>query len=120
MLRNTLICVFATAALVLSAAAGVSSGSVHGSWWSMLPPLVAIFLALVTKEVYSSLFVGIVVGGMLASGCSFEGPLVKVTKEGFIASIADPYNIGILLFLVMLGALVSLMGKTGASAAFGR
>ena len=120
MLKNTLICVFATAALVLSAAAGVSSGQVHGSWWSMLPPLVAIFLALVTKEVYSSLFVGIVVGGMLSSGCSLEGTLVKVTKEGFIVSIADPYNIGILLFLVMLGALVSLMGKTGASAAFGR
>ena len=81
MLKNTLICVFATAALVLSAAAGVSSGLVHGSWWSMLPPLVAIFLALVTKEVYSSLFVGIVVGGMLASAGAQCDHVVHVSTQ---------------------------------------
>ena len=91
-----------------------------GTWWAILPPLIAIFLALVTKEVYSSLFVGIVSGGLLYSGFAFEGTIVHVMKDGFITSIADAYNIGILLFLVLLGALVAMMNKTGASAAFGR
>ena len=90
-----------------------------GTWWAILPPLIAIFLALVTKEVYSSLFVGIVSGGLLYSGFAFEGTVVHVMKDGFITSIADAYNIGILLFLVLLGALVAMMNKTGASAAFG-
>ena len=91
-----------------------------GTWWAILPPLIAIFLALVTKEVYSSLFIGIVSGGLLYSGFAFEGTIVHVMKDGFITSIADAYNIGILLFLVLLGALVAMMNKTGASAAFGR
>ena len=91
-----------------------------GTWWAILPPLIAIFLALVTKEVYSSLFVGIVSGGLLYSGFAFEGTIVHVMKDGFVKSIADAYNIGILLFLVLLGALVAMMNKTGASAAFGR
>ena len=91
-----------------------------GTWWAILPPLIAIFLALVTKEVYSSLFVGIVSGGLLHSGFAFEGTIVHVMKDGFITSVADAYNIGILLFLVLLGALVAMMNKTGASAAFGR
>ena len=91
-----------------------------GSWWAILPPLIAIFLALITKEVYSSLFVGIVAGGLLYSGFSFEGTMVHVMSDGFVSSIADAYNIGILMFLVLLGALVSMMNKTGASAAFGR
>ncbi|MBR1921702.1 MAG: Na+/H+ antiporter NhaC family protein [Kiritimatiellae bacterium] len=91
-----------------------------GTWWAIFPPLLAILLALVTKEVYSSLFVGIVSGGLLYSGFAFEGTLVHVMKDGFIASVADAYNIGILLFLVLLGSLVAMMNKTGASAAFGR
>ena len=91
-----------------------------GSWWAILPPLIAIFLALITKEVYSSLFIGIVTGGLLYSGFSFEGTLTHVMQKGFISSIADAYNIGILLFLVLLGSLVAMMNKTGASAAFGR
>ena len=91
-----------------------------GAWWAILPPLIAIFLALVTKEVYSSLFVGIVTGGLLYSGFTFEGTLVHVMQKGFVASVADAYNIGILLFLVLLGSLVAMMNKTGASAAFGR
>ena len=91
-----------------------------GSWWAILPPLIAIFLALITKEVYSSLFIGIVSGGLLYSGFSFEGTLTHVMQKGFVNSIADAYNIGILLFLVLLGALVAMMNKTGASAAFGR
>ncbi len=91
-----------------------------GTWWAILPPLLAIFLALVTKEVYSSLFIGIVSGGLLYSGFSFEGTLTHVMQKGFISSIADAYNIGILIFLVLLGSLVAMMNKTGASAAFGK
>ena len=91
-----------------------------GTWWAILPPLIAIFLALVTKEVYSSLFIGIVTGGLLYSGFAFEGTITHVMSDGFVKSVADSYNIGILLFLVLLGALVSMMNKTGASAAFGR
>ena len=91
-----------------------------GTWWAILPPLIAIFLALVTKEVYSSLFIGIVSGGLLYSGFGFEGTLNHVMQTGFIKSIADAYNIGILIFLVLLGALVAMMNKTGASAAFGK
>ena len=91
-----------------------------GTWWAILPPLIAIFLALITKEVYSSLFIGIVSGGLLYSGFAFEGTLNHVMQDGFIKSVADAYNIGILIFLVLLGALVAMMNKTGASAAFGR
>ena len=91
-----------------------------GTWWAIFPPLLAIFLALITKEVYSSLFFGIVSGGLLYSGFAFEGTMTHVMKDGFISSISDAYNIGILLFLVLLGSLVAMMNKTGASAAFGR
>ncbi|MCQ2395352.1 MAG: Na+/H+ antiporter NhaC family protein [Kiritimatiellae bacterium] len=93
---------------------------VYGTWWAIFPPLLAILLALFTKEVYSSLFIGIVSGGFLYAGLSLEGMLTHVMQTGFVKSIADPYNIGILLFLVLLGALVAMMNKTGASAAFGR
>ena len=91
-----------------------------GTWWAIFPPLLAIFLALITKEVYSSLFVGIVSGGLLYSGFALEGTMTHVVKDGFIGSIADGYNIGILFFLVLLGSLVAMMNKTGASAAFGK
>ena len=88
--------------------------------WSLLPPVIAIGLALITKEVYSSLFVGIIVGGMLYSEFSFEGTLTHAFSEGIVASLADSYNVGILVFLVILGILVLLMNKAGGSAAFGR
>ena len=67
-----------------------------GTWWAIFPPLLAIFLALITKEVYSSLFIGIVSGGLLYSGFALEGTMTHVVKDGFIGSIADGYNIGIL------------------------
>ncbi len=91
-----------------------------GTWWSVLPPLVAILLTLLTKEVYSSLFVGIVAGGLLGSRFSFEGTIERVVSGGFVKAIADPYNVGILLFLVLLGAIVAMMNRSGASTAFGR
>jgi len=88
--------------------------------WSLLPPVIAIALALITKEVYSSLFIGILMGGLLYSNFSFEGTLVHVFTDGIGASLADSYNVGILVFLVILGAMVCLMNKAGGSAAFGR
>ena len=92
----------------------------YGTFWAVFPPLLAIVLALVTKEVYSSLFLGILAGGLIWSKFSFEGTIVHVFSDGYIKSVADGYNIGILVFLVLLGALVAMMNKTGASAAFGR
>ena len=92
----------------------------YGTFWAIFPPLLAILLALITKEVYSSLFIGIVSGGLIYSKFSFEGTFVHVVTDGFVASIADSYNVGILFFLFLLGALVAMMNKTGASSAFGR
>ena len=92
----------------------------YGTLLALLPPLIAIALALITKEVYSSLFIGIVAGGLLYSNFSFVGTVVHVFRDGFVSSIADSYNTGILLFLVVLGALVAMMNKAGGSAAFGQ
>ncbi len=92
----------------------------YASFWSLLPPIIAIVLALITKEVYSSLFIGILAGGIIYSNVGFETTMVHVFKEGFIDTVADSYNIGIIIFLVLLGALVAMMNRTGASAAFGR
>lgn len=88
--------------------------------WALLPPIIAIGLALITKEVYSSLFVGIVVGGLLYSGFQFEGTLTHVFQEGIVSVLSDAYNVGILVFLVILGIMVVLMNKAGGSASFGR
>jgi len=96
------------------------SVSAYATFWSLVPPVIAIVLALITKEVYSSLFVGILVGGLIYSGFSFEGTVVHVFTDGFVASASDSYNVGILVFLVMLGAMVAMMNKAGGSAAFGR
>ena len=92
----------------------------HKTAWSLLPPIVAIALALLTKEVYTSLFAGILVGGMLYSNFSFEGTFTHMMNKGIVASLSDSYNVGILVFLVILGILVILMNKAGGSAAFGR
>lgn len=92
----------------------------YATWWALIPPVIAILLALITKEVYSSLFIGILCGGLIYSNFSFEGTMNHVISDGFIASIADSYNIGILIFLVLLGALVAMMNKAGGSQAFGK
>ena len=93
--------------------------SVQQSYWSLIPPIIAIILALVTKEVYSSLFIGIVTGCLLYSGFSFEGTMTHIFTDGIIGSLADAWNVGILIFLVILGTIVQLMNRTGGSAAFG-
>lgn len=93
-----------------------------GTLWSLLPPIVAIGLALITKEVYSSLFIGILTGGILTAanaGTGFEGMFNTIVQEGFIANLSDSYNVGILIFLVVLGAIVVLMNKAGGSRAYG-
>ena len=91
----------------------------YATFWALVPPIVAIALALITKEVYSSLFVGILVGGLLYSGFSFEGTITHIFNDGFVGVLSDSYNVGILIFLVILGAIVALMNKAGGSAAFG-
>ncbi len=88
--------------------------------WALLPPLVAISLALITKEVYSSLFIGIVVGGILYSGGKFERTVMHVFSGGIVSVLSDSYNVGILVFLVLLGGMVALMNKAGGSSAFGK
>ena len=91
-----------------------------GTFWSLVPPVVAITLALITKEVYSSLFIGIVIGGLFFSGFSFTGTITHIFQDGVVKSLSDSYNVGILVFLVVLGTLVALMNKAGGSAAFGK
>ncbi len=88
--------------------------------WALIPPVIAIVLALITKEVYSSLIIGIIAGGFIFAGGNFETAINHVLFDGFVASISDSYNMGIIVFLVLLGALVAMMNKAGGSAAFGR
>lgn len=90
-----------------------------GTFWSLVPAIIAIALALITKEVYSSLFVGIVIGGVFYSGLSFSGFLTHVFNDGLVKQLSDSWNVGILIFLVVLGTMVALMNKAGGSAAFG-
>lgn len=125
-LWQTLLLVLTAAAFsplsVFAAEAGEEAytPSVYATAWALLPPIIAIGLALITKEVYSSLFLGIVMGGLLYSGFSFEGTTMHVLEDGFISVLSDSYNVGILIFLVILGTMVSLMNRAGGSAAFGR
>ena len=91
-----------------------------GTFWALIPPVVAIVLALITKEVYSSLFVGIVVGALFVAGFNPVDALNTMVNDGFIASMADGWNAGIFMFLVLLGIMVALVNVAGGSAAFGR
>lgn len=89
-----------------------------GTFWALVPPLLAIILALITKEVYSSLFIGVMLGGALAAGFAPLKTVDGIINEGFIAAVQG--SAGIFIFLVMLGIVVALINKTGATAAFGR
>ena len=93
---------------------------VYATWVALVPPVIAIALALITKEVYSSLFVGIAAGGFLYSGMNFELAVTHIFENGMISVLSDSYNVGILIFLVVLGTMVSLMNRAGGSAAFGQ
>ena len=127
----TLLLFAAFIALMVVAALTTNAESVQQSFWALVPPIVAISLALATKEVYSSLFVGVLAGGLLYSGFNFEGTINHIfsgnyevegetLSYGIINVLSDSYNVGILIFLVILGAMVALMNRAGGSAAFGR
>ena len=92
----------------------------YATIWSLVPPVVAIVLALITKEVYSSLFVGILIGGAFWSGFKPEATILHVFQDGVVGVLTDSYHMGILVFLVILGVMVCMMNKAGGSAAFGR
>ena len=94
------------------------AGEVTASWWALVPPVIAIGLALVTKEVYSSLFIGILSGALIGANFSFTGTMDILTNDGLISAVSG--TAGIFVFLVVLGVLVALVNKSGGSAAFGR
>ena len=107
------------AAVAPAEEAAAQTGRFVNTAWALLPPLIAIVLALLTKEVYSSLFVGVVSGALLITGGSFTATAERVFSGGIVAALSDSYNLGILVFLVFLGTLVCLMNRAGGSAAFG-
>lgn len=109
--------------MVLGADAKDYVPALYSSIWALLPPVVAIALALITKEVYSSLFIGILVGAILYGGGNVERTIMHTfgdDKGGFVSVLTDSYNVGILIFLVILGTIVAMMNKAGGSAAFGK
>ena len=87
-----------------------------GTFWALVPPIIAITLALITKEAYSSLFIGVVIGALFACGFAPVATIDMIVNDGIIAAIAD--NAGIFLFLVLLGIIVALVNAAGGSAAF--
>ena len=106
------------ALLVVAKLTLVGDATAIGTLWALLPPIIAIGLALITKEVYSSLFAGIVSGAILYSGFSFTGTVDAVISDGLITAVMD--TAGVFIFLVELGIIVALINKAGGSAAFGR
>ncbi len=113
-----LVMVLATSMVVFATGDEEVVSNYYATFWAMVPPLVAIALALITKEVYSSLFIGIVLGGLLAANWHPVAALDNVINTGLIDAVSG--TAGIFIFLVILGALVALINKAGGSAAFGR
>ena len=100
---------------------GETEGSVMAnSFWALVPAIVAIAMALITKEVYSSLFIGIVVGAFFVANFNVETTITTIVNDGLIASLSDSWNVGILVFLVVLGIIVALINKAGGSHAYGK
>ena len=106
--------------VMILAACTTTADSVQATFWGLVPPIIAIGLALLTKEVYSSLFIGILAGALLYTGFNVEDTVNHVFSGGIVTVLSDTGNLGILVFLVILGTMVSLMNKAGGSAAFGR
>lgn len=115
----TLILISAWSMTVFAGEGEPAKPGMYATFWALVPPIVAIGLALITKEVYSSLFIGIVVGGIFVSEFRFEGTVNSVLNDGVISVLTNPDNVGIIVFLVILGVIVSMMNKAGGSAAFG-
>ena len=105
------------AVVAVIAIVNACGGTFAGTIWALVPPFVAIVLALITKEAYSSLFIGVVLGAIMTAKCSFMGTVDAITVDALSAAVAD--NAGILVFLVILGIVVALVNKSGASRAFG-
>ena len=125
--RRALLAILVLAALVIAATVfaeaegATESNPFTNSFWALVPPIVAIGLALITKEVYSSLFVGILVGACFYAKFNFEGIMNHLFIDGLVGTaLSDSYNVGILVFLVILGVMVALMNKSGGAAAFGK
>ncbi len=96
--------------------------NMYATFWSLVPPIIAIVLALITKEVFSSLFVGIVAGALFYTNFDIKQAYLTIftgSDGSFLANLSDSWNVGILIFLVVLGTMVCLMNKAGGSAAYG-
>ena len=106
-------------ALCFAAEETAKKPGLYATGFSVLPPLIAIVLALITKEVYSSLFIGVFAGAVLYAGANFSGIMNHLLQDGIIASLSSAGNVGILIFLVILGMFVAMMNLSGGSAAFG-
>ncbi len=126
----SLIAILAVVVVLIAARFLTTADTVQQTAWALLPPLIAIMLALITREVYSSLFIGILSGALLYSGFNPEITLLHIFSHtveqggeeatyGIIAVLSDSYNVGILIFLVILGIIVQLMNSSGGSTAFG-
>lgn len=105
--------------LWLGYAVGINHMPVKNTAWALTPPIIAISLALITKEVYSSLFLGMLTGALLNVGFDPVAGINQLFPDGVMAVLADKWNVGILVFLVILGTMVQLMNRTGGSTAFG-
>lgn len=117
-LKNIIALIVAAASIVTAIIVSIGNDNTFATFWALFPPVVAIVLALITKEVYSSLFTGIVVGGIFACGGSFTTAVDHIVSDGFINAVSG--QSGIFIFLVILGIVVALVNKSGGSAAFGR
>lgn len=123
--RLILLMVSAVALIMLCPVMAFADGdeyvpAAYETFWSLLPPIVAIVLALITKEVFSSLFIGVVIGAVIYGGGNFELTINHLLQDGIITSLTDGWNIGILVFLVILGIIVALLNRSGGSIAFGK
>ena len=118
--------IYLSLVVVVLVLAGLAYAVVHNHMpvketvWALTPPVIAIALALITKEVYSSLFLGILTGAFLNAGFDLVGTLNQVFQEGLLTVLSDKWNVGILIFLIILGMMVQLMNRAGGSAAFGQ
>ena len=112
------LCVLLTVPALAEGEEEAASAALYGTWWALVPPVIAIFLALITKEAYGSLFIGVVAGAFLACNFNPLRTLDTIIQDGLISAVES--NAGIFLFLVLLGIIVALMNAAGGSAAFGR
>jgi len=118
-LALSVVLMLALTVTVIAASDGEASVfTFENTFWALVPPILAIVLALITKEVYSSLFIGIILGALFYSNFAPVGALDTIINEGMVPAVAD--NAGIFIFLVILGIIVALINRSGGAAAFGR